>query len=153
MPKISDLTAAGSVATADTLVVVQGGVTKKAAVSVLPAASGSAAGTMSAADKNKLDGIQTQGAAVAVAAAEIDWSAGSVFTKTTSGNITFTFANAASGKVIIVRVTAGGSHTVDWPTVKWASGTPPTQTASGTDVYTFVHDGTDIFGSVVQDMS
>jgi hypothetical protein len=92
-------------------------------------------------------------AAVAVAALAIDWNAGNVFTKTLgAGSNTFTFANAASGKVITVRFT-GAASTVTWPTVKWAGGAAPTQTASGTDVYTFVHDGTSIYGSVVQAMA
>lgn len=119
-------------------------------------ATTSAPGFMSAADKTKLDGLQTQGAAVAIAAAAIDWSLGGVFTKAlASGATTFTFSNATSGKVIIVRLTsnAGGSA-VTWPTVKWAGGTPPTMsTPSKRDAYTFFHDGTDIYGSVVADMS
>jgi hypothetical protein len=94
--------------------------------------------------------------AQALAALAIDWSAGSVFTKTlaTGGN-TFTFANATSGRVIIVRLTGHASgSTVTWPAaVRWAGGTEPTQTSTGTDVYTFVHDGTDIYGSYVQNMS
>lgn len=120
------------------------------------AATDGAPGSMSAADKTKLDGIQKQGAAVAVSAYAIDWATGGVFTKTLgAGAQVFTFANAASGMVIIVRVTsdAGGS-TLTWPTVKWPAGAAPTQTSpSGTDVYTFVHDGTDIYGSVVQAMA
>lgn len=121
--------------------------------SKLQAASSGNAGSMSAADKTKLDGIQTQGSAVAVGAMAIDWTAGTVFTKTlAAGANTFTFSNAASGMVIIVRVT-GAASTLTWPTVRWAGSAPPTQTASGTDVYTFVHDGTNIYGSVVQDMS
>jgi len=96
---------------------------------------------------------QTQGAAIAVAAMEIDWAAGPVQTKTlAAGANTFTFANQASGMVIVVRVT-GSASTLTWPTVKWAGGVAPTQTASGTDVYTFVHDGTSIYGSVVQAMA
>lgn len=96
---------------------------------------------------------QTQGAAVAVSAMAIDWSLGQVFTKTlAAGANTFTFANQASGMVIVVRVT-GAASTLTWPTVKWAGGVAPTQTASGTDVYTFVHDGTSIYGSVVQAMA
>ena len=119
----------------------------------VPAASTSTAGSMSAADKTKLDGIQTQGSAVAVSAFDIDWSAGSVFTKTLAAGATaLTFSNATSGKVIVVRIT-GAASTLTWPTVRWAAGTPPTQTASGTDVYTFVHDGTNIYGSVVQAMA
>lgn len=96
---------------------------------------------------------QTQGAAIAVAAMEIDWSLGPVQTKTlAAGANTFTFANQASGMVIVVRVT-GAASTLTWPTVKWAGGAAPTQTASGIDVYTFVHDGTSIYGSVVQAMA
>lgn len=96
---------------------------------------------------------QVQGAAVAVAAMAIDWSLGSVFTKTlAAGANTFTFSNAASGMVIVVRVT-GAASTLTWPTVLWAGGVAPTQTASGVDVYTFVHDGTSIYGSVVQAMA
>ncbi len=98
---------------------------------------------------------QIQGATVAVAAMAIDWTLGPVFTKTlAAGANTFTFANQASGMVIVVRVTSdGGGSTLTWPTVLWAGGTPPTQTSTGVDVYTFVHDGTSIYGSVVQDMS
>ncbi len=96
---------------------------------------------------------QTYGAAVAVAAMEIDWTLGQVFTKTLeAGANTFTFANAASGMCVVVRVT-GAASTLTWPTVKWAGGTPPTQSASGIDVYTFIHDGTSIYGSVVQAMA
>ncbi len=93
------------------------------------------------------------GAAAAVSAFAIDWTLSNVFTKTlAAGANTFTFSNAASGMCIIVRVT-GAASTLTWPTVKWAGGTPPTQTASGKDVYTFFHDGTDIYGSAVQDCS
>lgn len=96
---------------------------------------------------------QTQGAAIAVSAMAIDWALGAVFTKTlAAGANTFTFANQASGMVIVVRVT-GAASTLTWPTVKWAGGAAPTQTASGIDVYTFVHDGTSIYGSVVQAMA
>lgn len=121
--------------------------------SKLQAAGAGNAGSMSAADKSKLDGLQTQGGAVAVAALAIDWNAGTVFTKTIASNTTFTFSNASSGMVIIVRITAGAGNTVTWPTVRWAGGTAPTQTPSGTDVYTFVHDGANIYGSVVQAMA
>lgn len=98
---------------------------------------------------------QTQGAAVAIGALDIDWSLGAVFTKTLSaGGNTFTFSNQASGMVITVRLTSnGGGSTVTWPTVKWAGGAAPTQTSTGVDVYTFVHDGTSIYGSVVQAMA
>ncbi len=121
--------------------------------SKLVAATGVDPGSMSAANFTKLAGIQTQGATVAVSAMAIDWALGCVFTKTLAGGAnTFTFSNAASGMVITVRVT-GVVSTLTWPTVKWAGGVAPTQTGSGIDVYTFVHDGTSIYGSVVQAMA
>lgn len=95
---------------------------------------------------------QSQGGITAVSALEIDWSAGTGFTKTlAAGGNTFTFANQAANMQITVRLTsnAGGS-TVTWPSVKWAGGVAPTQTSTGVDVYTFWHDGSLIYGSVVQ---
>lgn len=96
---------------------------------------------------------QTHGPAVAVAAMEIDWALATTFTKTlAAGANVFTFANAASGMCVVVRVT-GAASTLTWPAVLWAGGVAPTQTASGTDIYTFIHDGTNIYGSVVQAMA
>lgn len=112
-----------------------------------------AAGTMSAADKTKLDGIQKQGATTAIPALAIDWSLSATYSKTlAAGGNTFTFSNATDGQCIIVVLT-GAASTVTWPTVKWASGAAPTQTASGIDVYTFVKVGSTIYGSVVQAMA
>lgn len=108
-----------------------------------------------AAASNTITGLTNanMAAAQAIAALAIDWNAGNVFTKTLSaGGNTFTWANAAGGKTIVVRLT-GAASTVTWPavpTLKWAGGSVPVQTTSGTDVYTFVHDGTGIYGSVVQ---
>jgi hypothetical protein len=117
------------------------------------AATTSAAGSMSAADKSKLDGMQVQGSSVAIAALAIDWSLGGVFYKTlAAGANTFTFSNATDGWMITVVLT-GAASTVTWPTVLWPAGAAPTQTASGVDVYTFVKRGTTIYGSVVQAMA
>jgi hypothetical protein len=93
-------------------------------------------------------------AAQAMAALNIDWSTGSVFTKTLAGGANaITFTNQASGRCISVRLT-GAASTVTWPAgTKWAGGVPPTQTASGTDIYTFLYDGTNVYGSVVQAMA
>lgn len=90
----------------------------------------------------------------AIGASAIDWSLGNVFSKTLSANTTFTFSNVKDGKTIVVRVTnTASNYTLAWPTVKWAGGVAPTQTIGAkSDVYTFISDGTDIFGSVVQDM-
>lgn len=92
-------------------------------------------------------------APAAVAALDIDWSTANVFTKTTSGNTTFTFSNTVDGKTITVVVTAGGAHTAAFPTAKWVGGAQPTQTSSGIDVYSFVKVGSTIYASVVQGMA
>lgn len=89
----------------------------------------------------------------AVAALAIDWSTGSVFTKTLSANSTFTFSNIGSGQTIVVRLTNTASNfTVTWPGgVLWSGGTAPTQTVGAkSDIYTFVNDGSTTYGSVVQ---
>lgn len=122
------------------------------------------AGSMSSADKAKLDGIQTQGASrnlnAGAGTLDIDWSLSSTFTKTlAAGGNTFTFSNATDGQVIVVALTSdAGGITVSWTdpsgvTIKWAGGAAPTQTSTGIDVYTFVRMGSTIYGSVVQDMS
>jgi hypothetical protein len=100
-------------------------------------------------------GTGNAGVAANIFALDISWTLTSVHTKTlAAGANTFTFSNQGSGLCIIVRLTSdGGGSTVTWPTVLWPGGVAPTQTATGVDVYTFVHDGTDIYGSVVQDMS
>lgn len=105
-----------------------------------------AGGGMTSADKTKLDGIQKQGASIAIAAMDIDWSLGGTYTKTLAGGAnTFTFSNAADGDVIIVEVT-GVASTLAWPAgIKVpGGGGMPTQTASGKDIYTFVKTSTGI---------
>jgi hypothetical protein len=102
-----------------------------------------------------LSGSATVGGAIlqgvdAISALEIDWSAGNTFSKTISGNSTFTFANATAGQWITVMVTASGSLTATWPTVTWKEASTPTQTASKTDFYMFFYDGTTYYGSATQ---
>jgi hypothetical protein len=91
----------------------------------------------------------------ALSGTSIDWSTGSVFSKTLGTNTTFTFTGQISGQVIVVRLTNTASNfTVTWPTVKWSGGSAPTMTTGAkSDIYTFVYDGTDIFGSAVQNMN
>jgi hypothetical protein len=88
----------------------------------------------------------------AVAALNIDWSTGNLFTKTLAANSTFTFSNLLSGQTIVVRLTNTASNfTVTWPTVKWPNQTAPTMTTGAfSDVYTFVYDGVNVYGSFVQ---
>jgi len=74
------------------------------------------------------------------------------FTLTTSGNTTFTFAGVTSGRSVgfVLKLTAGGGHTITWPSsVDWAGGTAPDAPASGeTDVLVFytVDGGTNWYG-------
>lgn len=80
-----------------------------------------------------------------ISASDIDLSAGNLFTKTISGNITFTVSNVpASGKVasFVLDLTNGGSATITWwANVKWPGGVAPTLTVSGRDTLGFyTHD-------------
>lgn len=93
------------------------------------------------------------GTTVAMAAADVDLSAGDVFTVTISAATTLTFSNVPANKAATFNliITNGGAATVTWPTsVKWASGTAPTLTASGVDVLTFLtpDGGTTWYGTV-----
>jgi len=89
---------------------------------------------------------------VAMSAYAADMSLGNVFTKTMSGNQTFTFTNPpASGTAgsFTLILTNGGSATATWPTsVDWPAGTAPTLTASGVDVlvFTTIDGGTVWYG-------
>ena len=107
-----------------------------------------------------VDGITIDGAyeqvAEAVSALEIDCSTGNYFTKTISGNSTFTFANpAASGSVTSFTLElTHSSGTVTWPSsVKWNADTAPTLTAGKTHLFMFVTDdgGTRYRGSALVD--
>lgn len=77
----------------------------------------------------------------------VNCEAGNMFALTTSGNTTFTFSNPPSTGTaygFTLKVTAGGTHTLTWPTsVDWAGGTAPDAPASGeVNVYAFItHDG------------
>lgn len=92
----------------------------------------------------------------AISASDVDWSTlgirGGLYTKTLGANTTFTFSNKTSGQIIVVRLTnTASNYTVTWPTVKWSGAATPTMTTGAkSDVYTFIYDGTDVFGSVVQ---
>jgi hypothetical protein len=91
----------------------------------------------------------------AVSASDIDLSAGNYFTKTISGNTTFTVSNVAtSGDVaaFVLVLTNGGSATVTYFSgVTFAGGTAPTLTASGVDLLAFftINGGTTWRGLVL----
>lgn len=79
---------------------------------------------------------------VAVAALDIDCSAGNYFTKTISANSTFTFSNATSSRAISFTLElTHTSGTVTWPaSVKWPSDTAPTLATGKTHLFMFVTD-------------
>lgn len=91
-------------------------------------------------------------ASQAISASAIAWNTGSLFSKTLSGNTTFTFSGQVDGQTIVVKVTnTTGNFTVTWPTVSWPNGSAPVQTVGAhTDIYTFVDYGGTISGTVVQ---
>jgi len=78
--------------------------------------------------------LTLEGKIVAVAAASINCSAGSYFTKTVAGNITFTFDSVPSGKAysFILRVNHT-SGTITWPaSVEWPVNEAPSLTTGNT---------------------
>lgn len=82
---------------------------------------------------------------VAMAANNIDLSAGNYFTKTISTATTLTVSNTpAAGTVatFILDLTNGGAGTITWwANLKWVSGTAPTLTSAGRDTLAFfTHD-------------
>lgn len=74
---------------------------------------------------------------------DIDLELGNVVSATVdTSTTTFTFSNppdSGKGGSFTLRLTNGGSQTVNWPaSVNWAGGTAPTLTTSGVDVLTFI---------------
>lgn len=94
-------------------------------------------------------------AAATISALNIDWSTAKVFEKTVTSNDTFTFSNTLDGQTIVVALTASGANrTVTFPTARWRGGVAQSQIISGTtNVYTFVRIGSNIYASVVDNMS
>ena len=91
----------------------------------------------------------------------VDCDEGNMFTLTTSGNTTFTFDYSGvnlttnDGYGFVLKITAGGTHTLTWPSsVEWSGGLTPTDTASGeTDIFTFLtfDGGTTWYGFQIGD--
>ena len=111
-------------------------------------------------------GISTLGAGVsltgpykenitAMGALEVDCSTGNYFTKTISGNSTFTFANVPTGCAYAFTLElTHSSGTVTWPSsVKFPADTAPTLTAGKTHLFMFSTStgGTRFRGSTLVD--
>jgi len=91
----------------------------------------------------------------AMGALEVDCSSGNYFTKTISGNSTFTFANVPTGGAYSFTLElTHSSGTVTWPgSVKWPADTAPTLTTGKTHLFMFLTDdgGTRFRGSSLVD--
>jgi hypothetical protein len=98
------------------------------------------------------ESIQESYTALSGTTPSVDADAAGSFALTTSGNTTFTFAAVTTGRSVgfVLKITAGGSHTIAWPaSVDWAGGTAPDAPAAGeTDVLVFytVDGGTNWYG-------
>lgn len=79
---------------------------------------------------------------VAMAALDVDCSAGNYFTKTIAGASTFTFSNVPASRAFSFTLElTHTSGTVTWPaSVQWPGGTAPTLTTGKTHLFTFVTD-------------
>ena len=89
-----------------------------------------------------VDGPYKQ-AVEAVSSTSIDLSTGNYFTKTISGNTTFTFTNPPSSGTVgsFTLELTHSSGTVTWPTsVKFPADTAPTLTTGKTHLFVFVTD-------------
>lgn len=85
----------------------------------------------------------------------LDFATASIFTVTTTENITtVTVNNAVAGHKVTIVLTQGASHTVAWPAGwKWPGGTAPTFTTGvgAIDVVTVLYDGTNYLADYSQD--
>ena len=85
---------------------------------------------------------RASGEVTAMSANDMDLAEGEYFTKTISGNTTFTFSNIPSGySGWVFEITNGGSGTVTWPSsVKWGGGQAAVLTNPGVDILVFTSD-------------
>jgi hypothetical protein len=97
-----------------------------------------------------------RGNVVAVAALDIDLSAGNYFTKSISANSTFTFSGTPASRAFgfTLRVTVTGDIAITWPaSVEFPGDEAPTLTASKTHLFMFATDdgGTTFRGAFLAD--
>jgi hypothetical protein len=73
------------------------------------------------------------------------------FNKSLGANTTIAFNSAVAGQFINIKIVNTASYTVTWPVaVKWPGGIVPILTPNKSDLYSFFYDGTDYFGSYIQ---
>jgi hypothetical protein len=81
---------------------------------------------------------------------------GTTQTVTLTGNCTFTMPTATAGKSFLLHVNSGaGGFTGTFTGVKWAGNVAPviTATASRRDIISFTADGTNWYGSIIQNFT
>ena len=84
---------------------------------------------------------QYKGSVTAISLLDIDCSQGNYFTKTISGNSTFTFSNVPSGAYGMIVEIENTSGTISWPSaVKRPNDTAPTLDTGKTHVFVFITD-------------
>ncbi len=94
----------------------------------------------------------------------LDDSSGTIIINWTNANVQYveltgvdrvvSFANPIAGGryIFIIKQGSGGSKTITtWPTILWTGGSAPalTTTAARFDIVSFVYDGTNYYGSIV----
>jgi len=99
----------------------------------------------STANSGKFTSLETtgqyKGSVTAVSLLDIDCSQGNYFTKTISGNSTFTFSNVPSGAYGVMIEVENTSGTITWPAaVNWPNNTPPVLVTNRTHLFIFITD-------------
>lgn len=96
---------------------------------------------------------QTVGGGNTGTSVTLSLASGSVQTWTLDGNCTFTMPSATAGASLTLFLTQGGTFTATFAGVLWSGGTAPTITATANkrDILVFVSNGTNWFGTAVQD--
>lgn len=85
----------------------------------------------------------SRGNITAMAALDVDCSAGNYFTKSISTNSTFTFSNVPSSRAFgfVLRLSITGTPTITWPaSVLWPDGLEPSWSSGAVNLYVFTTD-------------
>lgn len=159
---VTALTASGNVSSAALIptssTVPTNGVYLPAANSVGFSVNSTLAAAFDSAKSLNLNGSYTEGV-VAIGNSStsktISLANGTFQTVTMTGNCTFTMPTLTAGKSFILVVSTGaGGFTGTFTSVKWVNGSAPTLTtvASRFDILAFFSDGTNWYGSAIQNM-
>jgi hypothetical protein len=142
---ITDQTAKTVLASADTILVHSSADTALRKTTAAQVFSSPLPIGSSTANSGKFTSLETtgqyKGSVTAVSLLDIDCSQGNYFTKTISGNSTFTFSNVPSGAYGMIVEIENTSGTITWPAaVKFPNDTAPTLSTGKTHVFVFITD-------------